>query len=155
MLSRENVGLASTCNVIGQTLGYSLSYIIFMAFNSPSFSNLLWDLDNPQRTRNAEVNSVACVCVCVAGQSRPMRGWCRWGGSCECGGVCSCAWCRSFGINARTTLSTTLTAPMLTSASMATLTAAQTMVMMMATRQTRSPKHQGFGKRIEKCSRFD
>lgn len=41
MLSRENVGLASTCNVIGQTLGYSLSYIIFMAFNSPSFSNLL------------------------------------------------------------------------------------------------------------------
>ena len=39
MLSRRNVGYASTCNSIGQTVGYLSSYIIFIALNSPKFCN--------------------------------------------------------------------------------------------------------------------
>ena len=39
MLSRENVGLASTCNTIGQTLGYFLSHVGFLALNSPETCN--------------------------------------------------------------------------------------------------------------------
>ena len=39
MLSKENVGLASTCNSVGQTAGFFLSYTIFLAFNSPDFCN--------------------------------------------------------------------------------------------------------------------
>lgn len=39
MLSKENVGLASTCNTVGQTAGFFLSYTLFMAFNSPDFCN--------------------------------------------------------------------------------------------------------------------
>eukprot|EP00899_Mesostigma_viride_P028794 jgi/Mesvir1/909/Mv17471-RA.1 len=39
MLSRRNVGYSSTCNVIGQALGYTVSFIIFIALNSPEFCN--------------------------------------------------------------------------------------------------------------------
>ncbi|EKX43642.1 hypothetical protein GUITHDRAFT_110438 [Guillardia theta CCMP2712] len=39
ILSRKNVGWASTCNSTGQTLGYILSFIIFMALNNKEFSN--------------------------------------------------------------------------------------------------------------------
>lgn len=39
MLSKENVGLASTCNCVGQTAGFFVSYTIFLAFNSPEFCN--------------------------------------------------------------------------------------------------------------------
>mmetsp|Transcript_53799 Transcript_53799/g.107900 ORF Transcript_53799/g.107900 Transcript_53799/m.107900 type:complete len:425 (+) Transcript_53799:138-1412(+) len=39
MLARRNVGWASTCNSIGQTLGYVVSFIIFMALNSADFCN--------------------------------------------------------------------------------------------------------------------
>ena len=39
MLSKENVGLASTCNSVGQTAGFFLSYTFFMAFHSPDFCN--------------------------------------------------------------------------------------------------------------------
>lgn len=39
MLSKENVGLASTCNSVGQTAGFFISYTIFLAFNSPEFCN--------------------------------------------------------------------------------------------------------------------
>lgn len=37
MLRRENVGLASTCNTVGQTAGYFISYTLFLAFSSPAF----------------------------------------------------------------------------------------------------------------------
>ena len=39
MLSKENVGLASTCNSVGQTAGFLLSYTVFLAFNSADFCN--------------------------------------------------------------------------------------------------------------------
>lgn len=39
MLSKGNVGLASTCNSVGQTAGFFISYTFFMAFHSPDFCN--------------------------------------------------------------------------------------------------------------------
>ncbi|XP_064642289.1 acetyl-coenzyme A transporter 1-like [Lineus longissimus] len=39
MLSKRNVGWASTCNSIGQTVGYSLGNIVFLALESPEFCN--------------------------------------------------------------------------------------------------------------------
>lgn len=39
MLKRENVGHASTCNSVGQTAGYFLGYIVFMALESKEFCN--------------------------------------------------------------------------------------------------------------------
>lgn len=39
MLSKENVGLASTCNSVGQTAGFFISYTFFMAFHSADFCN--------------------------------------------------------------------------------------------------------------------
>ncbi|CAK9299120.1 unnamed protein product [Gordionus sp. m RMFG-2023] len=39
MLSRKNVGLASTCNSIGQTAGYFLGNIFFLALESSDFCN--------------------------------------------------------------------------------------------------------------------
>uniref|UniRef100_A0A0P4WHW8 Major facilitator superfamily (MFS) profile domain-containing protein n=1 Tax=Scylla olivacea TaxID=85551 RepID=A0A0P4WHW8_SCYOL len=37
MLSRENVGWASTCNSVGQTAGYFLGYVVFLALESEDF----------------------------------------------------------------------------------------------------------------------
>uniref|UniRef100_A0A7S1NDS8 Acetyl-coenzyme A transporter 1 n=1 Tax=Eutreptiella gymnastica TaxID=73025 RepID=A0A7S1NDS8_9EUGL len=39
MLSRKNVGYASTCNTIGQNVGYLMAFVIFLAFNSSDFCN--------------------------------------------------------------------------------------------------------------------
>ena len=39
MLSKENRGYASTCNTVGQTAGYFIGNVVFLALNSPSFSN--------------------------------------------------------------------------------------------------------------------
>ena len=39
MLSRENVGHASTCNSVGQTIGYFLGYTVFLALESKEFCN--------------------------------------------------------------------------------------------------------------------
>ena len=39
MLSRRNVGYASTCNTVGQTGGYFLGYTLFLAFESKEFCN--------------------------------------------------------------------------------------------------------------------
>ena len=39
MLSRENVGYASTCNSVGQTSGFFLGYTIFLALESKEFCN--------------------------------------------------------------------------------------------------------------------
>lgn len=36
---RENVGWASTCNSVGQTAGYFLGNVVFLAFESTEFSN--------------------------------------------------------------------------------------------------------------------
>ena len=45
MLSRENVGHASTCNSVGQTAGYFLGYTVFLALESAEFCNsyLRWE----------------------------------------------------------------------------------------------------------------
>lgn len=37
ILSRENVGWASTCNSVGQTAGYFLGYVVFLALESRDF----------------------------------------------------------------------------------------------------------------------
>lgn len=39
MLHRRNVGYASTCNSVGQTAGYFLGYVVFVAFESADFCN--------------------------------------------------------------------------------------------------------------------
>ena len=39
MLSRENVGYASTCNTVGQTAGYFLGNVVFLALESVDFCN--------------------------------------------------------------------------------------------------------------------
>lgn len=39
MLSRENVGYASTCNTIGQTLGFFISQVGFLALYDPAVCN--------------------------------------------------------------------------------------------------------------------
>lgn len=39
MLSKRNVGLASTCNSVGQTAGYFLGYVVYMALESKDFCN--------------------------------------------------------------------------------------------------------------------
>ncbi|CAF2526520.1 unnamed protein product [Rotaria sp. Silwood2] len=39
MLSRENVGWASICNSVGQTAGYFLGNVVFLAFESKDFAN--------------------------------------------------------------------------------------------------------------------
>jgi MFS transporter, PAT family, solute carrier family 33 (acetyl-CoA transportor), member 1 len=39
MLKRENVGHASTCNSVGQTAGYFLGYVMFIALESKEFCN--------------------------------------------------------------------------------------------------------------------
>lgn len=39
MLSKHNRGYASTCNTVGQTAGYFIGNVVFLALNSPSFSN--------------------------------------------------------------------------------------------------------------------
>ena len=39
MLAPENVGYASTCNSVGQTFGYFISYTVFLAFESKDFCN--------------------------------------------------------------------------------------------------------------------
>ena len=40
MLSKRNVGWASTCNSVGQTIGYFFGYLGFLALDSPMFCNL-------------------------------------------------------------------------------------------------------------------
>ncbi|RWS09377.1 acetyl-coenzyme A transporter-like protein [Dinothrombium tinctorium] len=39
MLSRKNVGWASTCNSVGQTAGYFLGNVVFLSLESPDFCN--------------------------------------------------------------------------------------------------------------------
>ncbi len=39
MLSRKNVGMASTCNTIGQMVGYLAAFVVFLALNSAAFCN--------------------------------------------------------------------------------------------------------------------
>ena len=39
LLSKRNIGYAANTNAIGQTLGYLIAYVVFMAFNSPEFCN--------------------------------------------------------------------------------------------------------------------
>jgi PAT family acetyl-CoA transporter-like MFS transporter 1 len=40
MLSPENVGYASTCNAVGQTLGIVFGYSVFLALDSVNIANM-------------------------------------------------------------------------------------------------------------------
>ena len=48
MLSKENVGYASTCNSVGQTAGYFLGYTAFLALESKDFCNAYLRWGEPQ-----------------------------------------------------------------------------------------------------------
>ncbi|CAO1416279.1 unnamed protein product [Diamesa tonsa] len=48
MLKRRNVGHASTCNSVGQTAGYFLGYVVFMALESKDFCNTYLFFDEPR-----------------------------------------------------------------------------------------------------------
>lgn len=48
MLKKCNVGHASTCNSVGQTAGFFLSYVLFMALESASFCNSYLRWGEPQ-----------------------------------------------------------------------------------------------------------
>lgn len=48
MLSRRNVGYASTCNTAGQTAGFFVGNVIFLALESADFSNKYLRSDNNQ-----------------------------------------------------------------------------------------------------------
>lgn len=52
MLQRRNVGYASTCNTVGQTAGFFLGNVVFLALESADFCNrVLWFLrDDPTST---------------------------------------------------------------------------------------------------------
>ena len=39
MLSKRNVVYGSTCNTVGQTVGFSLGYLVFLALESPEVCN--------------------------------------------------------------------------------------------------------------------
>ena len=39
LIFRENVGWASTCNSVGQTAGYFLGNVVFLALESKDFAN--------------------------------------------------------------------------------------------------------------------
>lgn len=56
MLSRENVGFASTCNSVGQTAGFFLGYTVFLALESKEFCNtyLRWE---PQNSGIADIST--------------------------------------------------------------------------------------------------
>jgi PAT family acetyl-CoA transporter-like MFS transporter 1 len=56
MLSRENVGYASTCNSVGQTVGFFLGYSIFLALESKEFCNS-YLRTVPQETGMVELSS--------------------------------------------------------------------------------------------------
>ncbi|OQR66711.1 acetyl-coenzyme A transporter 1-like [Tropilaelaps mercedesae] len=49
MLSRRNVGHASTCNSVGQTAGMFLGYVLFLALESKDFANA-YVFQTPQET---------------------------------------------------------------------------------------------------------
>lgn len=40
MLKKDNRGHSSACNSVGQTAGFFLSYVLFMALESSSFCNM-------------------------------------------------------------------------------------------------------------------
>ena len=64
MLSRENVGYASTCNAVGQTAGFFLGYSIFLALESKVFCNmyLRWE---PQETGIVDLPTFLFFCGIV------------------------------------------------------------------------------------------
>lgn len=63
MLSRKNVGYASTCNSVGQTAGYFISNVLFLALESADFCN---------RYLRAEPRDVGIVTL--SGRERRERG---------------------------------------------------------------------------------
>lgn len=49
MLSRQNVAWASTCNTVGQTAGYFIGNVVFLALESPDFcNNFLRSIPQPE-----------------------------------------------------------------------------------------------------------
>ncbi|KAJ7428336.1 acetyl-coenzyme A transporter 1-like protein [Pitangus sulphuratus] len=69
MLSRENVGYASTCNSVGQTAGYFLGNVLFLALESASFCNKYLRLQPQPRG-----------IVTLSGTARALPAWVCWSG---------------------------------------------------------------------------
>lgn len=57
MLSKENVGYASTCNSVGQTAGFFISYTLFLALQSKDFCNSFLRWGEPLETGIVELPS--------------------------------------------------------------------------------------------------
>lgn len=68
MLSRENVGYASTCNSVGQTAGYFLGNVLFLALESASFCNKYLRFQ-PQPQGIVTLSGTACILPCCAGDA--------------------------------------------------------------------------------------
>lgn len=57
---RRNVAYASTCNSVGQSAGYFLGYVVFMALHSPDLTNK-YLRSVPEPTGLVTISSKLCV----------------------------------------------------------------------------------------------
>lgn len=69
MLSRENVGYASTCNSVGQTAGYFMGNVLFLALESADFCNKYLRVE-PKDTgivtlSGSHHNGRCHICICL------------------------------------------------------------------------------------------
>jgi len=62
LLSRENLSYASTCQTVGLTIGWLMSFTVFLALNSEAFS-ARWG--TPILTLSAYLRFFSAVCLCV------------------------------------------------------------------------------------------
>jgi len=52
LLSNDNVSYSSTCQAIGQNIGFFLSYSVFLALNDPSFSNYIRGISDDEMNKS-------------------------------------------------------------------------------------------------------
>lgn len=66
MLKKCNVGHASTCNSVGQTAGFFLSYVLFMALESASFCNSYLRSEPQPEGKSGNFNVFFFCLCCIA-----------------------------------------------------------------------------------------
>ncbi|CAD5217386.1 unnamed protein product [Bursaphelenchus xylophilus] len=64
MLSRKNVGYASSCNVVGQTVGFFMGNVVFLTLQSKDFANK-WIRSTPQDKGIVEFDDFVFFWGCV------------------------------------------------------------------------------------------
>ena len=65
MLSKRNIGWASTCNTVGQTIGYFMGYLGFLALESPSFCNIFREEPSLIGCVTMEVGTISLCNCCM------------------------------------------------------------------------------------------